>query len=518
MFYTKYRPQKFSEILRPNEAADALTKQVRTGKTVHAYLFVGPRGIGKTTIARVLAKALNCTKLGKDGEPCGKCGACEGIANGSFVDLMEIDAASNRGVDDIRDLRDKVKLAPTAGKHKVYIIDEVHMLTHEAFNALLKTLEEPPKNVTFILCTTEFHKVPETIRSRCQVFKMKRATISQQVAKLKGIAKKEKIDITEVDMRKLAKAALGSFRDAETLLQQVAEGGVSVDALLNTSSKDVYADFVEYLINKQAGEAVHLVGRAYDEGIDMYIWVGELLKYLRDLLFIGSGSRIDAGDVTEEILEAIEKQAKAVDTSWIINSLEKFVHAHAKTRGAFIPQLPVEIAIVEICGGDSSVSTFSTPISPVPSADTSKKSGKKRSEAKPKSETKDKSSPKKTTFSFTTVRKKWSDVVAVVSKTNGSTTALIKSGKPLRAEGKFLILEVAYAFHKERLESPKNRAIIENAIQEVCNNDINIKCEVNGNTRPKKMKEGEVGVLTDHNVNVVDSKSVIEMLDGGLPV
>ncbi|HSX39613.1 MAG TPA: DNA polymerase III subunit gamma/tau, partial [Candidatus Saccharimonadales bacterium] len=171
MFYTKYRPQIFTEISQPNAAADALMNEVATNKLSHAYLFIGPRGTGKTTTARILAKAANCTDLQKNGDPCNKCPNCKAIQNGNFMDLIEIDAASNRGIDDIRDLKDKIKLAPSTGSKKVYIIDEVHMLTTEAFNALLKTLEEPPKNVVFVLCTTEAHKVPDTIKSRCQVFK-----------------------------------------------------------------------------------------------------------------------------------------------------------------------------------------------------------------------------------------------------------------------------------------------------------------------------------------------------------
>ena len=188
MYYTKYRPQTFKEIQRPNDIADALMQQIKTDKTVHAYLFTGPRGIGKTTVARLLAKGLSCINLSKEGDVCGKCAFCLAVQNGNLIDLIEIDAASNRGIDDIRDLKEKVRLLPVEGKKKIYIIDEVHMLTNEAFNALLKTLEEPPKHAVFILCTTEFHKVPETIKSRCQVFKFKRPTRGQIVEKLKRIA------------------------------------------------------------------------------------------------------------------------------------------------------------------------------------------------------------------------------------------------------------------------------------------------------------------------------------------
>ena len=185
MFYRKYRPQKFSEISKPNDAAAALSNQITSNKTGHAYLFIGPRGTGKTTTARIFTKALNCKHLSKEGDPCDKCDSCKAITEGRFLDLIEIDAASNRGIDDIRELKDKINLTPVSAKYKVYVVDEVHMLTMEAFNALLKTLEEPPRHAVFILCTTESHKVPDTIKSRCQVFKFKRASIKQLVERLK---------------------------------------------------------------------------------------------------------------------------------------------------------------------------------------------------------------------------------------------------------------------------------------------------------------------------------------------
>ena len=214
MFYTQYRPQRFSELVGLDKVAQAILSQLAKGAIPHALFFCGPRGTGKTTTARLVAKALNCAKPGKDNEPCGKCPSCKAVAAGRFLDLIEIDAASNRGIDDIRDLREKIKLLPTEAKYKVYIIDEVHMLTTEAFNALLKTLEEPPKHAVFILCTTDPQKVPATIKSRCQRFEFKRASVASVVQKLETIVADQQVAVAKEDLKLIAAASQGGFRDA----------------------------------------------------------------------------------------------------------------------------------------------------------------------------------------------------------------------------------------------------------------------------------------------------------------
>jgi DNA polymerase-3 subunit gamma/tau len=300
MYYTRYRPQKFSEISQPNETVDSLLKQLKTGKTSHAYLFIGPRGTGKTSVARLLAKALNCSHLSDDGDPCTTCDNCLAIQSSSFVDLLEIDAASNRGIDDIRALREKVKLLPVMGKRKIYIIDEVHMLTTEAFNALLKTLEEPPKHVVFVLCTTEEHKVPETIKSRCLVHKFRKATLAQLVTKLKFICDSEGVAVfktqaefdkskktkklLESQLESIAKAARGGFRDAETLLEQAVEGG------MHTASDELtVAAIAESLVAQDLSSALTSLKELTQLGVDLSAYTGELLYYFRALLFKKAG-------------------------------------------------------------------------------------------------------------------------------------------------------------------------------------------------------------------------------------
>jgi DNA polymerase-3 subunit gamma/tau len=480
MFYTKYRPQRFSDIQKPNEVVDGLLSQIKSGKVAHAYLFVGPRGTGKTTIARLLAKSLNCKKPLKSGDPCDKCSACEAIKSGSYIDLVEIDAASNRGIDDIRELREKVRLAPAAGGKKVYIVDEVHMLSQDAFNAFLKTLEEPPKNVVFILCTTEFHKVPATIKSRCQIFRIKRASVEQLIAKLSEIAKAEKFKINDDDIKKIAKASAGGYRDAETLLQQVIEGGVSVDVLLSVGAKYKFSDFVNMLVECKCPEALSYINGLFDEGMDLYVWTGEFLHYLRGLIFVKSG-----------VSTEIEVEDVAVELSWVRQVAEVFMAAQSEVRASFIPQLPLELAVVKLC------------------EDTAGDSGGRQNGSNPPSKSVHPggirfSSDKgvsKPAVPHDQISEKWQTIIGETSKVNSSLAALLKNTNPIGVNGKYVILEVCYSFHKERLESTRNRTILEGVLKDLFKKSISLQCTVNKENRPKKkLTPSEVGELTDRNV------------------
>ncbi len=516
MFYTKYRPQIFTEISQPNAAADALMNEVATNKLSHAYLFIGPRGTGKTTTARILAKAANCTDLQKNGDPCNKCPNCKAIQNGNFMDLIEIDAASNRGIDDIRDLKDKIKLAPSTGSKKVYIIDEVHMLTTEAFNALLKTLEEPPKNVVFVLCTTEAHKVPDTIKSRCQVFKFRRATIAQLVERLEAISKKEKAKISKEELKRIAEASLGGFRDSETLLQQVIEGNISTDSISMLGSRKDISNFIEFLTSCNAAAAIKQINDVLSEGLDLNVWSSELLKYLRDLLLVKANAHNDLVDTTEELMNTLQAQAQALDSNYIVRLLEVFIKAQNLIKSSFIPQLPLEMAVIEICGDDNnSEATGDLPEIPRPKATVQKND----SQPKVHIHIDEPSPPKKAAnIDFTKIEQSWNQVLTKVHSLNNSIVALLKSGKAVGVEGDVIILEVFYAFHKERLENPKNRNMIETVLNEVFGQDLSIKCIVSEN-RPTKSDPREVGELTDYNVTLpAHSENALDIFDGGLPL
>jgi len=490
MFYTKYRPQKFSQLSQPNDVAVALVNQIKAQKTVHAYLFIGPRGTGKTTTARLLAKALNCEKLDKNGDPCDKCPLCKSIKAGSFVDLIEIDAASNRGIDDIRELRERVKLAPSVGARKVYIVDEVHMLTAEAFNALLKTLEEPPQRVTFILCTTEVHKVPETIKSRCQVFRFKRPGVAQIVQRLGQICKAEGVAVHDDALRKIAEASFGGFRDAETLLQQVVEGGVSVDSFAGMANKQSYIDFVSMVLSCETQDAIRFVNTLYNDGIDLYVWTLGLVMYLRDLLFISTDAYKDLLDVTDAVFSGMEEQANKLTPKEVVALIELFVKAQNDIKSTSVPQLPLEIAVINACPDSI--------------------------EHKVESKSPQIQQPSKNYASNTSlseIESKWSDVIKTSFVHNNSIHALLSSCKPVALKGSKLLLEVSYKFHKERMEITKNMKIVEDVLTEVFGSTITYSCVVG---EPKKKPAMD---LTDYNVAVPAGKDdILEVFDGALPL
>jgi DNA polymerase-3 subunit gamma/tau len=534
MYYTKYRPQKFSEILKPNDAASALATQVKEGKTAHAYLFIGSRGTGKTTAARILAKALNCTNLLKAGDPCCRCSNCKQVQNGSFMDLIEIDAASNRGIDDIRSLRDKIKLAPTGGLQKVYIIDEVHMLTTEAFNALLKTLEEPPEHATFVLCTTESHKVPETIKSRCQVFNFKRATVDQLVAKLKLICKAEGVKVSagdkrtkttvvnEADLKKIALAAHGGYRDAETMLQQIVEGSLDVDSFVSHQAEVSYAEFVGFLLTCDVNSALGLVNGLFDKGFDLHAWSIGLLNYLRDLLFISAQAHEGLVDVSNEVFAQMEEQACKFDSARLVEVIEAFVRASSEIKGSTIPQLPLELAVVGLCTEPverPSVVSSVGPGAPNPDVGSGKPPVAKtitvESAGAEVTPTEDPS--------ISEISEKWNEVIKEAKPFNHSVHALLKSTKPVNISGGYLVLEVYYAFHKERLESNKNREIVEKVVYTVYGHPMRVKC-ILSKEKPQNLKKGESGTLTDYNVQVpaseggLEGDAVLDFFDGGLPM
>ncbi|HSG06685.1 MAG TPA: DNA polymerase III subunit gamma/tau, partial [Nitrospiria bacterium] len=316
----KWRPQTFSEVVGQSHVAKTLMNAVRQGRIAQAYLFSGSRGVGKTTMARILAKALNCSEREKgDGvTPCQTCESCQGITAGTSPDVIEIDGASNRGIDEVRELREVVKYAPMGGRHKVYIIDEVHMLTKEAFNALLKTLEEPPPHIVFVFATTEDNKIPTTILSRCQHFNFKRISRQETSDQLKKIIGEENLELSDRGLSMIAKAAEGSLRDALSLLDQaVAYAGKAVSdedlqTILGTAGREQVLVMLEHVIERRTAEGLSLVKELSDQGYDLRQFTLSLVEYFRHLVVAretkNPGELIDLPpDEIEEVRRMAEK-------------------------------------------------------------------------------------------------------------------------------------------------------------------------------------------------------------------
>ncbi|MFC1956128.1 DNA polymerase III subunit gamma/tau, partial [Chloroflexota bacterium] len=317
VFYRKWRPQTLAEVVGQEQVTQTLLNALASSRVSHAYLFCGPRGTGKTSTGRILSKAVNCLTNNGAGEPCNTCSMCQAVTEGRALDIIEVDAASNRGIDEIRDLREKTNYAPNQARHKVYIIDEVHMLTKEASNAVLKTLEEPPPHVIFILATTEAHKVLPTIISRCQRFDFRRISQADVVAKLTHICSTEGIQIEPEALKLVARAATGSLRDAENVLQQLTTyygseiGLQQVQAILGITGDWRTKEIARHIINNDVSAGIAAINSVNCDGLDLRQFNRELVEYLRLLLLIKTGSTETIDLTTEDINELKELSVNA---------------------------------------------------------------------------------------------------------------------------------------------------------------------------------------------------------------
>lgn len=368
VLYRKYRPKTFAEIIDQEHVVQTLKNAISSGLVSHAYLFSGPRGTGKTTLARLLAKAVNCENL-QGAEPCNKCSFCSDINRGRALDLIEIDAASHRGIDEIRELRNGIRFVPTKQKYKVFIIDEAHQLTKEAANALLKTLEEPPSYAIFVLATTEIHKMIPTIISRCQRFDFRRLTVPEITKKLKWIAKKEKVKIEKSALELIALNSSGSLRDAEGLLDQALTFSGTLGKEREIKAEDIkdllglveislVQNFVDLMCQKKVSEAINSLNEIIDQGSDLQEFAKFLINYLRQILILrlaGASAKETANPIitglTKEEFQKLQKQATTFNATELREILNLFLTAENKMRFSPIPQLPLELAIIEALKG-----------------------------------------------------------------------------------------------------------------------------------------------------------------------
>lgn len=358
VLYRKYRPKTFSEIEGQEHIVRTLQGAFLSGRVGHAYLFSGPRGTGKTTMARLLAKALNCDKRVASGrrlvEPCNECSFCQAVNEGRSLDLIEIDAASNRGIDEIRNLKDSAMVAAPGGKYKIFVVDECHMLTPPAFNALLKILEEPPAHVVFILATTEPHKVFETILSRVQRFDFKKIVADRIIEKLKRIARLEKIDIEEPALAALAAAASGSLRDAESALGKLIAytGSARITAedaaeVLGVVPLQAHENLLNLIAQKKPQEAIAQISNLFESGVDLEYFTKQFIRYLRALL-IAQINRPSVPATQASMISQGDSGNSNATPEFLIRTISIFVRAGAELKFSPIPQLPLELAILEL--------------------------------------------------------------------------------------------------------------------------------------------------------------------------
>jgi len=451
--YRKWRPQKFSELLGQDHVRKTLQNALSQGRVAHAYLFAGPHGCGKTTTARLLAKSVNCLNFKE--EPCDQCSSCLEIKKGSSLDLIEIDAASNRGIDEIRQLREKIKFTPSKSKYKVYVVDEAHQLTKEAFNALLKTLEEPPPWVIFILATTEPHRVPPTILSRCQRFDFRRPNESELIKRLRYIAEKEKIEIDSESEKMLSQAASGSVRDLESLLDTILARGLKkitkkeIEEVLGIAEPERLKQLYHFMVKKDLPSALVVINQVVEQGKDLNQFTTGLVDLLRQKLLENPSLEL---------------------SSWI----KIILKAQREIKNCQFIQLPLELAMVEIIMGPKTENAKS--INQTEAKNSFSKNN--QSPAANQDLTKPDTSPLPKASSTDPLPIDWQKVISAIRPYNHSLCFLLQGSQPLFIQDNQLVLGVGFKFHKDKLEEAKNRKIIEEAIKKVTGQCLKLSCRL----------------------------------------
>jgi DNA polymerase III subunit gamma/tau len=552
--YRRYRSRTFGELIGQDHVSRTLLNTLAAGRIAHAYLFAGPRGSGKTSTARILAKAVNCLNNGGKGEPCNQCEMCVAINEGRALDLIEIDAASNRGIDEIRDLRDKVHFSPTQARYKVYILDEAHMLTNEAFNALLKTLEEPPAHAIFALVTTEAHKIPPTILSRCQRFDFHRASMRDILEKLNHICQEEHIKVEPAALTVIARAATGSYRDAESLLDQLAsftgDQGITLSYLqqvLGLAPLDATSKLVAHMARRDASAGLQLLTEIMQGGADLRQFTRDLVDYLRNLMLVKTGN--DALlDTTPELVDEMKAQVKLLTVTELVRLIKLFSDPDIAggLRGSAQPQLPLELAFLDACNTEgqpapAQAERSSGPVAPpvaaprptsapdasaqepahTPAPPTTHPAPAPAHSAPPPTHVAPPPAARPSTAytppartaapaparsapppasaapahpaspprpaapmaitapagsPLAIVQEHWQALLEAVKNGSRSVEAFLKECHPIEADEEAVVLGFKYPFHKDSVDNPKNRALVEEAFSKVLARPIRVRC------------------------------------------
>jgi len=472
--YRQWRPQRFSDVVGQAHISKTLKNAIKTNRISHAYLFSGPRGTGKTSSAKIMAKAVNCLAP-KDGEACNTCVSCRLIAEGNSMDIIEIDAASNRGIDEIRDLREKVKFAPVEGRYKVYIIDEVHMLTTEAFNALLKTLEEPPQHVIFILATTEPHKIPLTVLSRCQRFDFKRIGYKDIVLRLNDIIKANHINADAKVIQGIAKRSEGSMRDALSLLDQCvsfSEGKVTEETLieiLGTVDSSFMKKIVQALAERDLITVLSSVEELINQGKDLRQFLNDLLEFLRNMLMVKLSQKTgNTSELPDYLLELALEQEQSVSEEQLFNLLQVLSEGESALKYSSQPRIALEISLIKAVG----VGLTGLPLKEPDGLVLPKISGERKREetmVMDQERAGDDSGP-----NLETVKGLWKKVLDGVKKQRPTTYAYLIEGDPVEVRDKKIILRYRpnFQLHMQNLNLPVHKTLVERVLFTIFNQEL----------------------------------------------
>lgn len=485
-----------------------LKNAIAADRVAHAYLFAGSRGTGKTTLARLLAKAVNCTNPDPAKRPCNECEHCKAVNDNRFMDLIEIDAASNTSVDDVRDLRDKINFSPSQGKYKIYIIDEVHMLSTAAFNALLKTLEEPPPHAIFVLATTEIHKIPATVLSRCQRHEFRRVPVGEIVTNLKMIVKAENLQADDDALIQIARQSAGGMRDAISLLDQLSSTGDRItlalaQTVLGTATSQTVLDTLTSIMDHDPAHGLETIHKALDAGADPRSLARQIVEYLRGLMLIqmGNANQVEA---TADVKKQMQAHAKSFTTSDVLRMMKSFNNAAVDLRGGWQPSLSLELALAEVL--DAPTESIQTPA--VPRQTKPQPATVSRTVTQPQVESEAASQPmEKSTINAGDVIKAWKPMSAALPKAQANLSALMNSVRMIDVQGSTLILGLASDVLVSKLDKPDQIEAIQKLIKDQFGVDVSVRCMVTnakGKIPPNVAQDGMVATAIQHGGEIVD--------------
>lgn len=507
--YRKYRPQTFSDLIGQEHLTQTIVNEIASGRLAHAYLFSGPRGIGKTTLARLIAKAVNCQnqKNGKF-EPCNECSSCQEITDGRNIDVIEIDAASNTGVDNVREnIIDSAQFHPSRSKYKIFIIDEVHMLSTSAFNALLKTLEEPPAYVIFILATTEWHKIPATIVSRCQRFNFQKISPELITQKLQRIAEQEEIEVSPTVIKRIIGKSDGCLRDAESLLGQILSLNLKtitekdIQTILPTTDIEQIILFLDALAKKQVNRALELIEEMASAGVNLEQFALDFIETLRAIMIMQIGQKnLRFSDFSDSAKKKLKEISDKFSTEEIIRLMETAIQRRQEMKHSPIPQLPLELMAIELAGqyisttlndGQSVIKDKKNSVQ-----DRSASGGNSEASVTEKNDC-NAQSPLKSAIvnappaavTIGEIKKCWPEVINQLSEEYHSLIFVLKMAELKGLNGRQLTITLPYSFHKEKIEEKKSKKAIEDCLREILHEKITLLCEVAPQTQKQNSKK-----------------------------